>query len=254
MKLKTFIVLVCAVGFGSTSQGMALSIVDNIPGSFTDISQTGTSLGIGDEGEATINTFIGNAVFPSGNVVVGNNGGVGFAPPSTDLAPNNAPIPSAGAFGGGQAALPHWDDVGNDIGNVYWEVIGNTLIFQWDNRSLLDDPDVPADPPDPADPNRVTFQLQIFGGVPLPGPGETNVFAQFIYRDVNNPMRGGGTSATIGYQDGGRGFNDVQWSFNAPNAVSDGTVLSLVIDEPVPEPSSLAWLVVGGLTLIRRRQ
>lgn len=44
--------------------------------------------------------------------------------------------------------------------------------------------------------------------------------------DLASP--GGGVSATIGYQDGGAGNNDAQFSFDAAGAVSDGTVLSLI--------------------------
>ncbi len=69
-----------------------------------------------------------------------------------------------------------------------------------------------------------------------------------IYADVEQPRADGGGSATIGYQDGGAGFNSVEWSFNTSGAVSNGTVLSLI-----PEPTSLLLVIIGGLAAGRRR-
>ena len=44
---------------------------------------------------------------------------------------------------------------------------------------------------------------------------------------------GAGASATIGYQDGNAGFGDVQFSFGSAGAVSNGSVLSLLIEPRV---------------------
>ena len=54
-----------------------LQIVDDLPGKFMDISQTGgTALNLGDDEEVDIGTFPGNFVFLTGPVVVANNGGL----------------------------------------------------------------------------------------------------------------------------------------------------------------------------------
>ena len=104
--------------------------------------------------------------------------------------------------------------------------------LQWDGKQFTDSTDT------------VTFQLQIFEGV----RGGNPIYAQMIYADVEQPRADGGGSATIGYQDGGAGFNSVQWSFNLSGAVSNGTVLSLI-----PEPASLALIAIGAWVSHRRR-
>ena len=48
----------------------------NDPSLFVDISGTGTALNLADDGEATITTTVGNAIFPSGATTVANNGGI----------------------------------------------------------------------------------------------------------------------------------------------------------------------------------
>jgi hypothetical protein len=224
--------VVSAVALASVGAAQTLQIVDNLPGTFTDISGTGINLGIHGDDSATIFPTIGNAVFPAGRVVVGNNGGMGFNPPDDYLAPVNQPIPSMDAFGGGQAALAFWDDIGNDTGTVLWEQVGGELIVQWHNVHFGPREDF------------ARFQIKIFGTVDPNNP----VYAQFIYADIEQPRPGGGVSATIGYQDGGAHFNDVQWSFNTANAVHNGTVLSIV-----PEPGMTFLLLLGVCPLLRRR-
>jgi hypothetical protein len=225
--------LIAAAGLASAQ---TLEIVDDLPGTFMDITQMGGEpLNLSHDESAEISTIIGNTVFAPGRVVVGNNGGMGFDPPSGFLAPINEAIPSNNAFGGGQSALPFWDDVGNDEGDVFWLELEDRLIVQWHNNHFEGD----------ASGDTARFQVQIFAGVALlPQP----IYAQFIYDDIGQPRPDGGASATIGYQDGGAGFNDVQWSFNTAGAVSDGTVLSVI-----PEPGTLALLLVGVLAGRGRR-
>ncbi len=210
-----------------------LFIVDTEPGTFIDISDSGISLGISGNDEAIINTTISNTVFPGGDVVVGNNGGLGFGDlTDPNLPPLNEEIPSAAAFGGGQALFGFWDDIDNTYGDVFYEVRTDRLIVQWDGKQFTDSTDT------------LTFQIQIFDDV----RGGNPIYAQIIYTDIEQPRADGGGSATIGNQDGGAGFNDVQWSFNTSGAVSNGMVLSLI-----PEPASLALIVIGGSALFRRR-
>lgn len=167
-----------------------------------------------DDDEAVITTTIGNAAFPAGTVVVGNNGGLAF--PSVagenDLDPTNATIPSLSAFNGRQSALGYWDDLkGDDFagaasprggknGSVRWQQIGNVLIVQWSDRPVAGALRVN---------DTVTFQAKIFGGVGV-APGAQ--YGQFIYDDVNQATPNGGASATIAYQGGSaasRIFNGV---------------------------------------------
>ena len=210
-----------------------LFIVDTEPGTFIDISESGIDLGLSGNDEAPINTLISNAVFPGGEVWVGNNGALGFgALPDTNLPALNEPIFNNAAFGGGQALCGFWDDIDNTYGQLLYENQENMLIVQWDGKQFTDSTDT------------LTFQLQIFADV----RGGNPIYAQMIYADVEQPRADGGGSATIGYQDGGAGFNSVEWSFNTSGAVSNGTVLSLI-----PEPASLLLAIIGGLAAGRRR-
>lgn len=239
--LRALAVLACAVGITSTASAQ-LIIVDDLPGEFIDISQTGLPLDLGNDASIEIITAIGNTIFPSGSVIVGNNGGLGFDPVDPTLPPENEAIPTNNGFGGSQSAFIFWDDIGNDIGfgdlftgNVFWEEQGGTLIVQWHDRGFDDG----------KGPDTSRFQIQIFD---TPG-GPNPIFAQFLYDDIEQPRPGGGASATIGYQDGNAGFNDFQWSFNTPGAVQNGTVLSIML----PEPTSFALLAVAGMMARRRR-
>ena len=208
-----------------------LSIVNDIPGAFKDISSTGTILPLSGEQVTTLGTTVSNVVFPSGTLYVGNNGGIGFGitdPNTSALDPNNQPLPSTAAFNNQQALLGFWDDIGNTVGHVYAQEFSNELIVQWDKK-----------PFDTLIGNSITFEIRIFRDAQC-----GDVLAQFIYFDVEDPRPDGGGSATIGYQDGGTGYNDVQWSFNTPAAVQDGTVLSLVCCTPEPGTSLMLLLLI----------
>ena len=202
-----------ALALALTSAASAqLTIVDTIPGTFIDISGTGTALGLGDDGEADIATTVGNSIFGAGTARVGNNGAVRFFGLGLDLSFINQAIPNVANFGLTSQVLDlFWDDIDSDTGDVYWQEIGGTLIIQWNDRPFF-----------PNTPDHITAQLQVHSSGPA--------LVQFIYADVEGARPGGGVGATIGYQDGGAGFNDVQWSFDTGGAVSNGTVLSLVPD------------------------
>ena len=190
-------------------------ILDSLPGTFVDISASGTPLGLGDDGEVDIQTTVGNALFAPGTVRVGSNGGVRFGGSALELDYGNGSIPSNGAFASEQTLLPFWDDIntqGGSAGEIYWQEVAGTLIVQWQDAQFY------------ASSDSVTFQLQ----VPSSGPA----LAQFLYTDVQQPRAGGGASATIGYQAGGYVI-DAEWGFNIPNAVGDGTVLTLTDMPPV---------------------
>ncbi len=204
-----------------------LVITDSIPGTFVDISESGTPLALGDDGVVQIwpELDLSETIFNGGHrsVWVSNNGAIGFADDGSSGAFYlNDEIPSFALFGGThgppQALAVYWDNLAADTGDVYYETIGEpgeqVYIVQWHNR-----PHYPGDPV--VDGNEVTFQVQIFETA---SPGH----AQFLYLDVDlqDPEWDDGASATIGYQAGGV-FNDVQWSFDTPGAVTAGTVLTL---------------------------
>jgi len=223
--------LIAAAGLASAQ---TLEIVDDLPGEFIDITELGGKpLGLSNDDSAEITTSIGNVVFPAGRVVVSNNGGLAFDPPDDFLAPLNEEIPSDNAFGGGQAILAFWDDIGNDVGDVFWMELSDRMIVQWHDNRFEGSEDT------------ARFQVQIFANV---GASPQPIYAQFLYADIEQPRPSGGVSATIGYQDGAAGFNDVQWSFNTGGAVWDDDALSVI-----PEPSTLALVGCGALVFRRGR-
>ena len=238
-----FVIAVMFFELAPLAHGQQVHIVDNLPGFFEDIS-TSKPFFLGNDEEVVVGTTIGNFVFPAGTVVVADNGGVAFGnPPSANLAPVNEPIPSAAVFGGGQALLVYWDDFDDKDGDVFLSQETGDLIIQWHNRLLGGAPTGTA-----------RVQLKIFGNV-----GPSGIVAQLIFDDIQQPGVEGGVGATIGYQDGGAGFGDFQWSFNTAGAVANGTVLSLVLTDSVPATSEwtlvimLIGLLVAGTLIVCRR-
>lgn len=195
-------------------------MTNTVPGTWIDISGTGTALNLADDGEVNITTTIGNALLAAGTARVGSNGGVRFGGPGLELGITNGAIPASGAFGlTSQSLLAFWDDFdteGGLWGNIYWQEIGDTLIIQWANAAFFNGSALQ---------DRATFQIQVFKGGP--------VVAQFLYQDIQSLRAGGGTSATIGYQAGGIAGNNVQWSFNTAASVANGTVLSICYTDAV---------------------
>lgn len=241
-RLCVSVITVAVLAGASSAYGQRLRIVDNIPGVFEDISDR-PPLDIGDDGEVEISTSVGDFVFPFGVAVIANNGGVGFGVlPDTNLAPDNETIPSLAAFGGGQAVLVYWDDLDDKDGDVFFSEDTGELIVQWHNRRLG------------SGQGTVRCQLKIPHNA-----GPFGVVAQLIFDDVQQPGVDGGAGATIGYQDGGAGFEDFQWSFNTAGAVSNGLVLTFIVHEPLPSASAwgmvvmaMALLIVG--TILARRR
>ena len=206
----------------------SLLLRNDLPGTWIDATN-GTPLGISGDQVADITSPIGNSVFAAGTWHVGNNGAVGFGTDAT-LPPVTDPIPTQQLFNGQQSAAPFADDIGNDTGDIFWKVAhgdgpgSDILVIEWHDKRFEGN----------ADTSR--FQIQIFAD-----PGPAQIFAQFLYQDIEQPWPNGGEIATIGYQDGGAGFSDFQWSYHVAGAVSNGTVLSLV---PVPELAGATLLLV----------
>lgn len=233
-------VAVCAVvaGFAVGVSAQTLSIVRTIPGIWHEIDPTkggtGTKLSTLrlDLVESFGPTTVGNLLFPAGStVMVGNNGGAGWSgAPVLDVP--SEPIPSAKAFAMGRSLLPYWADIGNDTGGVYWSEtqVPGMLIIEWSDRHLE------------GKATTVRFQIQV------PSTKE-DIYAQFIYDDIQGEDALGGLGASIGYQDGiGGAFNDVQWSFDQPFSVENGMVLTLI-----PAPGVLPVLA-GAWCAVRRRR
>lgn len=195
----------------STTATAQLRWVDDIPGTFIDISSTGTNLNLANDGEVNVAVSIGNALFPAGVHRIAANGGINFNTGlgSIELSSFNDDLPSSLAFDGRKALLAYWDELEVTFGDVFVESRSDRFIVQWDRVRA-----VPASFQD-----RITFQVQI----PIAGP----IRAQLLYPDISAGISDGGRSATIGYQ-GSSGAQSLQYSFNAPDAVGDGTVLSLV--------------------------
>jgi hypothetical protein len=190
----------------------ALHIVGHLPATWIDISGTGTPLSLDDDGEVDVVTTLGNTLFPAGVVRIGSNGGVRFNGAGLDLVGANAVISAGSAFGGDQTLLPFWDDLDTSsgmVGEIYVGEAQGRLVVQWQDVGFAGQPTT----------ERATFQVQ----VPASGPA----LAQFLYQDVSGARAHEGGSATIGYQAGGI-ENDVEWSFDQPGAVVDGSVLTLL--------------------------
>jgi hypothetical protein len=244
MKMRVLfsaLALTCVTGIASANN---VAIVNSIPGTFTDISGTGTALSLADDSSANITTTVSNTLLAAvTQVTVSNNGGVAWGGTGTPgLAFTNASLLTGGvAFGSQRQALfPYWDDMFTPVGNVWHQTVGGTLIVQW-TRSHFNFGTTGT--------NSGTFQLKVFNGA----DGSAGApWAQFIYTDLDfgSTSLNDGASATIGYQ-ASVASKDVQWSFNTAGAVVAGNVLSLVA---IPSPGALALLGVAGLIGSRRRR
>lgn len=229
------VALLALSAVGGPSALGSIQIVNNRPGTFIDIKETGIPLNLYGDISASITTKIGNAVFPSGRVVVANNGGIGFDPVDDFLSPDPEPIPSNRAFSGSKCLLPYWSDIGNHVGNVYVEEVGTNLIVQWDHKKFEGFPHAAA----------VTFQVQIRGEV------VDDVVAQMLYQAIEEGPAFGGANGGVGYQDGIDGTqNSVQYAVGEAFSVSNLEVLTVL----APSPGSAVVLLAGSAVLAPRRR
>jgi hypothetical protein len=269
--MKIAAILAVAGLAGVASAQITISPI-NTP--FTDIRATGTllttggtSVNLGDDGEATITAaqlssagFTGNPLFPVADVRVGNNGAVLWNDSTSDIGYTNGNIltlapATGGQFGNSngtrQLIAPFWDDVFGSSTNGarnLWQVSGGNLIITW-----LDQDHFSAQGT-----GRVTFQMVIYSnnGGPL---------ADFVYNDTL--FTGGATpagqndggTASIGYKNwGGPAWaNDLQWSQDTKSVA--GYIESEIATNPnalriIPAPGALALLGLGGLVAGRRNR
>jgi hypothetical protein len=235
--LKNALVALCLL----TAVAGAQHFVTDIPGTFVDLSTTGTSTLIAttdDSGHSFVST-VGNAMFPAGNLRLGNNGAlvntgatVTTGTPSltnATIASGTNTVPTGlGTTASIVAALcPFWDDLDTLTAGgteVRWEEIGGNLYVMWKNESHY---------PDAAGAT-ITFEIIVYGGA----SGACVPYVQFIYVDsafgAPHTAFDNGASATIGYVAAaalGGVLKNSLWSFNQPVAqiaVTSGMVLSLV--------------------------
>jgi hypothetical protein len=239
MKIRSGLALIAMAGLAAATPSQAqISIVNNIPGTFIDISPAGNGLGIdsgvhADDAAAAIPVNIGNIILPAGNMFVGSNGMGATATGITTF--SNATLTAASVRG----YYPYWDDLRTDNttstppGTIYYANLPGVTVIQWNNVVQFGNP---------APGNEGTFELQIFDG-------SSGILAQMFYPDVTFGTAGlnNGSSATIGaVADAANGF--ALWSFNTAS-IQDGSVLTIV-----PAPASLALLGLGGLIAGRRRR
>ncbi len=181
-----------------------------------DTSSGATALGLSDDGEATITIpfdFVFDGV-ASNTLRVGNNGGVLFNNTTGDVYAGNSSLTSSSNPG----FYPFWDDIDDNYGDVYWEVIGSApnrvVVIEWYQRPHYSGVDT------------ATFELLLY---------ESDMSIKFLYEDVffNNSTYDYGASATVGIV-GPNGFV-YEYSYNTPslNGISCITFEPLQIDAKV---------------------
>jgi hypothetical protein len=185
----------------SVSAQAQFGIVNNISGSFTDISATGTALvsAPADDNIATFTSSVTNSLVPTSNLQACVNGWVaaaGFSPTSTY---SNVTLPTAPA--GSLFLCAFWDDLylyntnppaGVLLHKASNEGGVNVEIIEWSNVRPIGVPAANA---------AVNFEIKIWD---VGGPA----LVQFLYQD----MTFGGTAATA---NGASATVGVQWATSA---------------------------------------
>jgi hypothetical protein len=214
----------CLVTLVATAQSFSTTI----PGAFVDISATGTPLtGVMDDSEHDVVTTIGNALFPAGNVRIGNNGVAVAGITSGDVAFTNAAIPASGLApglpaGGSGYLCPFWDDLFPTAGSamsIFYREDPGVLRIMWKNETHFDFQSAAQ---------TITFEIVVNG----PDQPPCAPLIQFIYQDSTfggtAAAYDAGASATIGYLAGtNAAASNAQFSFDTPS-VPSGTVVSIL--------------------------
>jgi hypothetical protein len=197
----------------------SFEIVSDRPGTYVDITATGTYYNLGDDENAEIVSAVGNALLSPGTHRVSNNGAVAWGNLGGTSFANTA-LPSTSLASGNKALAAYWDDLLTINGapggqGVYVREMNGTLYITW-NVGHYFFPAVPT--------SAGLVQLQVFSTGP--------VAAQYLYPTVDQygPGVTNGESATIGVQGGpaGGANNFLQYSFNTAGSVTNGLVLSIV--------------------------
>ncbi len=243
--MRRFILPVSAlVVLGAATSAHAQLMFVQGSGGYQDISNLpGVQLlNIPFNGSTVVNTGIGNPAFPAGQIKVSYNLTAGSNVGISEALPLYAPLPSQNLYDGKNAMAVIWDTPAPAQPNtaIYFreftaDPLDTYYIIQWTNLPLGQF----ATP--------VTAQLRVNDFNPF----RTAIFAQFSYLDVEGEGVEGGGFASIGYQNPEPDFDHVQWSFNEPLAVRNGTDLILT---KVPAPGALALAGITGLFVARRRR
>ncbi len=212
---------------------------------FTDISTTGTSVGVlSDDGEYSVTSaalsgagWAGNQLLPLTNIRIGNNGAVLWNNTASEVGyVNSTMFPTVGATnttnygnGGltaGTALLcPLWDDHTPITGaTITWQVIAGNLLIQWTNEDHFN----------AAGAGTVTFQLIAYGGATI---GSGSPLVDFVYNDTlyaASQYQNDGGSSTIGYKNWGSISlaNDVEFGMGGGN----DTITDPVFGDPTMKP------------------
>ncbi len=186
----------------------------NIPGTFTDISATGTvitiSNGTTDDGSGAFTSSVTNALVTNPNLFATTNGFITDL--STYYAFGNLTLPLTVA-GLNMGLFPNWDDLYDDApGTILHQAVVengvNVEIVQWNQvRTFAGGTTGP----------RGTFEVKIFGAG---GPA----IAQYLYQSM--AWDGNGASSTVGVQ--WTASLAYQASTNTAGSIADGQVCSVV--------------------------
>ncbi len=217
----------------ATVASAQVAITNALPGSFVDISTTGTAIaGAGDDTAHGITTTVGNDMFPAGPVTITSNGYIVAAAGTTSTFGNSAITGTStgtlvGYAAGEKALCPFWDDlyaVGAPNATIYWQEISGVLYIQYQNIGHFATSSAAGGP-------GITFQVQIFQG-----GGCSPSLIQVLYPDATfggaQAANDNGASATVGYIDGAATTNNAQYSFNTAASIPDGTVLTFTKAAP----------------------
>lgn len=201
------------------------SIVNDRPGTFHDISATGTllvkypdtwtpnpndvTLLAPDDWSIPFISGVTNALVTTPDLIASTNGAIGSNTFGQYF--DGSPLPSYSQWLG---LFPLWEDlVVDEQATMVHQLINengiDVEIVQWTNVRTYADWVANAG-------TRGTFQVKIFASGP--------VMAQFLYQDV--AFEGGGAQAIIGAQ--WDYYSAAQHSAYQPNAVAAGTVLSVI--------------------------
>lgn len=193
------------IAAASVAQSGPWFLVSDRPGTFTDISATGTVITSGDDASVSFTSAVTNDLVTTPTLFASTNGVITAASYTVF---NNTALPVATQTLG---LFPLWDDLfvaGTASLRHQFVVEGGVgvEVIQWNQVQRYPGGTLP----------RGTFEVKIFASGP--------VMAQFLYQDV--AFASGGSSATIGVQ--WNSTEAAQYSLDTIDSVGAGTVLSIV--------------------------
>ncbi|SFT47464.1 Por secretion system C-terminal sorting domain-containing protein [Lishizhenia tianjinensis] len=199
---------------------------------FVDISSTGTSENLADDGNVGVSLPF--ALFYQGqtvnNISIGNNGGI-------ILGTATGFVPTGGTINGANTGIyPFWDDLDSETGSVYYQTVGSapnrTFIVQWETRPHFSG----------VVGQNITFQAQI---------DEATGEIFFVYEDVefggSQAQYDFGGSASIGATGN---YNPVVVSYDDVNYLQNNSCVNLYYtDCPKPEGFSVTGITATSASI-----